>query len=73
MPHPVGMLGKVNLVIDMKHDMAVRAMDKEYLAKLCDARDTLCGFCEVDECEKCIVTYLINDAYNEMPDDDDDD
>lgn len=45
-------------------------MDREYLAKLCEARDTLCGFCEVDECEKCIVTHLINDAYNEMPEDD---
>lgn len=45
-------------------------MDREYLSKLCDARDTLCGFCEVDDCEKCIVTHLIDDAYNEMPDDD---
>ena len=45
-------------------------MDREYLAKLCEARDTLCGFCEVDECEKCIVTHLIDDAYNEMPEDD---
>ena len=33
-------------------------MDMEYLAKLCNARDTLCGFCEADECEKCIaVSY----------------
>lgn len=45
-------------------------MDKEYLAKLCDARDTVCGFCEADECEKCIVSHLIDDAYNKMPDDD---
>lgn len=41
-------------------------MDKEYLAKLCDARDTLCEFCEADECEKCIVAHLIDDAYNEL-------
>ena len=27
------------------------------MAKLCDARDTLCGFCEADECEKCIVAH----------------
>lgn len=40
-------------------------MDKEYLAKLCAARDCLCGFCEVLECEKCIVAHLIDDAYNE--------
>ena len=26
-------------------------MDREYLSKLCNARDTLCGFCEADECE----------------------
>lgn len=46
-------------------------MDMEYLSKLCDARDTLCGFCEANECEKCIVTNLIDDAFNEMPNDDD--
>lgn len=44
-------------------------MDREYLAKLCDARDALCSFCEVDECEDCIVTRLIDDAYNELPED----
>ena len=48
-------------------------MDREYLSKLCNARDTLCGFCEADECEKCIVTYLINDAYNELGDEEEDD
>ncbi len=48
-------------------------MDREYLARLCNARDTLCGFCEADECDKCIVTQLIDDAYNEMPDDDEED
>ncbi len=45
-------------------------MDKEYLEKLCDARDTLCSFCEANECEKCIVSHLIDDAFNEMPNDD---
>ena len=38
---------------------------KGELAELCDARDKLCGFCEANECEKCIVTNLINDAINE--------
>lgn len=48
-------------------------MDREYLAKLCNARDTLCGFCEADECENCIVTHLIDDAYNEPGDKEDGD
>ena len=39
--------------------------DYDDLAKMCEARDILCGYCEADECEKCIVTNLINDAYNE--------
>ena len=43
-------------------------MDRDYLATLCNARDVLCEYCEVNECEKCIVTHLINDAYNEMGD-----
>ena len=42
-------------------------MTRDELAVLCDARDKLCGYCESDECEKCIVTALINDAYNETP------
>jgi hypothetical protein len=41
---------------------------EEDLAKLCDARDTLCSFCENDACEKCIVTELINEAFNERDD-----
>lgn len=47
-------------------------MTREELAVLCDARDKLCGYCESDECEKCIVTALIDDAYNETPGADDD-
>ena len=42
-------------------------MTRDELAALCNARDTLCGFCEVSECEKCIVTHLIDDAFNECP------
>ncbi len=41
-------------------------MNAEYYTKLCEARDTLCGFCEVGECDKCIVNCLIDDAYNEL-------
>lgn len=44
-------------------------MDRTYLAELCDARDKLCGFCEANECEKCIVTQLIDDAFNELDED----
>ena len=39
-------------------------IDKDYLAKICDARDTLCAFCEnTDLCHKCQVTLLVDDAY----------
>lgn len=48
-------------------------MDREKFAELCDARDKLCAFCECDECEKCIVTRLIDDAANELPDEDEED
>lgn len=41
-------------------------MDERRIAELCDARDTLCEFCDMDDCEKCIVTQLINDAFNEL-------
>ena len=43
----------------------VITMTRDDLAVLCDARDKLCGYCQSDECEKCIVTALIDDAYNE--------
>lgn len=48
-------------------------MNKEYLGELCNARDCLCGFCEVQECEKCIVSNLINDAFNEFERDNEED
>lgn len=44
------------------------AITREYLAELCDARDKICGFCEANQCEKCIVTNLINDAFAECVD-----
>lgn len=40
-------------------------MSREELAVILDARDKLCGFCENDACEKCQVTLLVNDAFNE--------
>ena len=40
-------------------------MDKEQYAAICQARGVLCNFCEADECEKCIVTRLVDDAANE--------
>lgn len=46
-------------------------MDRDKFAELCDAKDKLCAFCEADECDKCIVTRLIDDAYNELADGDD--
>lgn len=49
--------------------MAKRTITRDKLATLCKARDTLCNYCETDECEKCIVTNLIDDAYSELEDD----
>lgn len=40
-------------------------MTKNELAVLLNARDKLCNFCNNDNCEKCQITLLINDAYNE--------
>ena len=49
-------------------------MDREKLAELCDARDKLCGFCEnADFCEKCQVTLLIDQAYNELEEEEEED
>lgn len=47
-------------------------MTLEEISVLCDARDKLCGFCEADECSWCIVNRLINDAYSELSDEDQD-
>lgn len=40
-------------------------VSQQQLAELCHARDTLCNFCEADECDGCMVSRLINDAFNE--------
>lgn len=34
-------------------------IDRDELARICDARDVLCKFCECDECEKCRVQVLV--------------
>ena len=53
----------------IKYDNQQMTINREELAELCDARDKLCGFCENDEdCEKCQVTRLIDDAYTDCPD-----
>lgn len=49
--------------------MAKRTITHDELTALCKARDTLCNYCEADECEKCIVANLIDDAYSELEDD----
>lgn len=51
----------------------MREKNQEKLSEICHARDVLCQFCENDECEKCQVTILVNDAYNEYGDDSHDD
>lgn len=40
-------------------------IDLDELARICDARDVLCKFCECDECEKCRVQVLVDDAFAE--------
>jgi hypothetical protein len=56
-------------VICSPQERKVNMIDKDYLAKICDARDTLCAFCEnTDLCPKCQVTLLVDDAYAEADD-----
>lgn len=43
-------------------------MDTDILAKLCEARDVLCGACEPDHCDLCQVTRIINDAFAAVED-----
>lgn len=53
--------------------MPKKTITRDYYEKLNEARYTLCGYCEADLCEKCIVTSLMDSAENELPDDDDED
>lgn len=43
-------------------------MDQNYLARICDARDVLCGYCKAGDCFMCTVHHLVNDAFNEIGD-----
>lgn len=45
-------------------------MTREDFESICSARDAFCGFCQGEECDKCIVTTLVDDAYNELPEED---
>lgn len=45
--------------------MSNTPITRNKLIKLCNARNILCDFCEVNECEKCIVQHLIDDAHSE--------
>ena len=47
-------------------------MDRDYLAKLCDARDTLCGFCKSGGCLQCRVRHIIDDVFSELSEEDED-
>lgn len=38
-------------------------MSREELIELLDARDKLCTLCDNQECEKCQITALVNDAF----------
>ena len=44
-------------------------MTKELYEQIIEAGETLCGYCENDECDKCIITMLIDDATREAVDD----
>lgn len=39
-----------------------KTIDENTYIELLDAGNKLCNYCEVNECEKCIVTRLIDDA-----------
>ena len=43
-------------------------MDQNYLARICDARDVLCGYCKNGNCLMCVVHNLVGDAFDEMGD-----
>lgn len=40
-------------------------MTIEQYNEISEAADVLCNFCENDECEKCQVTLLVEQAYTE--------
>lgn len=50
-----------------------KQIDSGELAKIFDARDTLCDFCGGSNCGNCVVTNLVNDAANSCEDNDTED
>lgn len=39
-------------------------ISREELAKICDAKDTICQFCgSIEYCDACHVTNLVNEAF----------
>lgn len=45
-------------------------MTQDVFETLISARDAICEYCECrDDCDKCIVTRLIDDAYTEAQED----
>lgn len=55
----------------MNYHKEKNKIDVFKIAELYDARDKLCYFCETDECEKCIVTQLVNNALAEYEEEND--
>lgn len=39
-----------------------KQIDSIELAKIYDARDTLCDFCNGSDCDTCVITNLVNEA-----------
>ncbi len=38
---------------------------REELAKICDAKDTICQACGcIEYCDECHVTHVVNEAFN---------
>ena len=50
-----------------------KKIDSLELAKIYDARDTLCDFCNGTDCNSCIVTNLVNEASCSCEDEDTED
>ena len=46
----------------------LRLVDRDYLARICDARDVLCGYCSRGDCLMCTVHHLVADAFSEIND-----
>lgn len=45
-------------------------MDERYYKEIFDAAQVLCNFCCCVDCDKCMVNQLVSDAYDELPNED---